>query len=107
MAAFCTLGNKPGLIEDVCVASDEEVGVYGFVFFRDGEWISEIIDDKLYLTNPGYDDSWIERNLIEDRKRVNSEEDYRRIYQVVECLPRGCYLLTEADRLWCVVLRSM
>lgn len=42
-AALCTLGNKPGLIEDVCVARDEEVGVYGIVFFRDGEWISEII----------------------------------------------------------------
>ncbi|PSS20630.1 hypothetical protein M430DRAFT_66307 [Amorphotheca resinae ATCC 22711] len=64
-AALCTLGNKPGLIEDVCVARDEEVGVYGI----------------LYLTKPDYDESWIERNLIEDRKRINSEEDYRRIYQ--------------------------
>lgn len=81
MAALCTLGNKPGLIEKVCVARDEEVGVYGFVFHRDGEWRSEIIDDKLYLTKPDYDESWIERNLIEDRQRINSEEDYRKIYQ--------------------------
>ena len=82
MAALCTLGNKPGLIENVCVARDEEVGVYGFVFYRDGEWISEIIDDKLYLIKPDYDESWLERNLIEDRQRINSEEDYRKIYQV-------------------------
>ena len=82
MAALCTLGNKPGLIDKVCVARNEEVGVYGFVFHRDGEWRSEIIDDKLYLTKPDYDESWIERNLIEDRQRINSEEDYRKIYQV-------------------------
>ncbi|KAG0652956.1 hypothetical protein D0Z07_0085 [Hyphodiscus hymeniophilus] len=81
MAALCTLGNKPGLIDKVCVARNEEVGVYGFVFHRDGEWRSEIIDDKLYLTKPDYDESWIERNLIEDRQRINSEEDYRKIYQ--------------------------
>lgn len=47
MAALCTLSNKPGLIERICVARDEAVGVYGFVFHRDGEWISEIIDDKV------------------------------------------------------------
>lgn len=47
MAALCTLSNKPGLIERCCVARDEKVGVYGFVFHRDGEWISEIIDDKV------------------------------------------------------------
>ena len=82
MAALCTLGNKAGLIEKVCVARNEEVGVYGFVFHRDGEWKSEVIDDKLYLTKPDYDESWVERNLIEDRQRINSEEDYRKIYQV-------------------------
>lgn len=81
MAALCTLGNKPGLIEKVCVARDEQIGVYGFVFYRDGEWISEIIDDKLYLIKPDYDESWEERNLIEDRQRIDSEEDYRKIYQ--------------------------
>lgn len=82
MAALGTLGNKPGLIDKICVARDEQVGVYGFVFHRDGEWRSEIIDDKLYLTKPDYDESWIERDLIEDRQRINSEEDYRKIYQV-------------------------
>lgn len=81
MSALCTLGNKSGLIEKVCVARDEKVGVYGFVFYRDGEWISEVIDDKLYLTKPDYDESWVERNMIEDARRINSEEDYRKIYQ--------------------------
>jgi hypothetical protein len=49
MAALCTISNKPGLIERCCVAHDQEVGVYGFVFHRDGEWFSEIIDDKVSL----------------------------------------------------------
>lgn len=47
MAALCTISNKSGLIERCCVAHDQEVGVYGFVFHRDGEWFSEIIDDKV------------------------------------------------------------
>ncbi|OLN81167.1 Calpain-8 [Colletotrichum chlorophyti] len=81
MAALCNLSNKPGLIEKVCVAHDQDVGVYGFVFHRDGEWFSEIIDDKLYLTKPDYDEGFLERILWEDRERVNSEEAYRRIYQ--------------------------
>jgi hypothetical protein len=31
------------------VARDENCGVYGFVFYRDGEWISTVVDDNLYL----------------------------------------------------------
>lgn len=49
MAALCTLSNKKGLIERLCVAHDQDVGVYGFVFHRDGEWISEIVDDFVSL----------------------------------------------------------
>ncbi|KAL7623538.1 hypothetical protein AAE478_007221 [Parahypoxylon ruwenzoriense] len=81
LAALCTLSNKPSLIEKLCVARDEQVGVYGFVFFRDGEWISEIIDDKLFLTKPDFDESFLERMLWEDRERINSEEQYRKAYQ--------------------------
>lgn len=32
------MGNKVGLIEQVCAARDEKVGVYGFVFYR-GEFL--------------------------------------------------------------------
>jgi hypothetical protein len=52
MAALCTLSNKKGLIEKLLVAHDQDVGVYGFVFHRDGEWISEIIDD--FVSIPSY-----------------------------------------------------
>ncbi|KAI8668408.1 Calpain catalytic domain-containing protein [Fusarium keratoplasticum] len=81
MAALCTLSNKPGLIERLCVAHDQAVGVYGFVFYRDGEWISEIVDDYLYLTKPDYDESYLDRVLFDNVERLDPEEAYRRIYQ--------------------------
>lgn len=36
-AAVSAVTNKSGLIEKLCPARNEEVGVYGFVFHRDGE----------------------------------------------------------------------
>ncbi|RMJ08276.1 hypothetical protein CDV36_012097 [Fusarium kuroshium] len=81
LAALCTLSNKPGLIERLCVAHDQAVGVYGFVFYRDGEWISEIVDDYLYLTKPDYDESYLDRVLFDNVERLDPEEAYRRIYQ--------------------------
>ncbi|KOS19825.1 Calpain-1 catalytic subunit [Escovopsis weberi] len=55
IAAISSLTAIPGMIEKLCVASDAEVGVYGFVHFRDGEWVHTIVDDFLYLTNPDFD----------------------------------------------------
>jgi len=42
-------------MEKICVMRDEEVGVYGFVFYHDGEWISTVVDDSLYLTSTDFD----------------------------------------------------
>ncbi|VBB75219.1 Putative calpain-1 catalytic subunit [Podospora comata] len=88
LAAICTLSNKPGLIERVCVARDENVGVYGFVFNRDGEWFSEIIDDKLYLIKQDYDEQVVdglinvERRIWDDiENRPDPEEIFRRNFQ--------------------------
>ena len=39
MSALCTLSNKEGLIQKVCVKRDEQVGVYGFVFNRGKSWM--------------------------------------------------------------------
>ncbi|KAH6695406.1 calpain-1 catalytic subunit [Plectosphaerella plurivora] len=49
LAAVATMAHRQDLMERVCVARDEECGVYGFVFQRDGEWISTVVDDNLYL----------------------------------------------------------
>ncbi|KAJ5686577.1 hypothetical protein N7536_009196 [Penicillium majusculum] len=81
MAALCTMGNKEELIKNICVARNEEVGIYGFVFHRDGEWQQCIVDDKLYLRAADYDESVIERPIWDDINRTDAEEEYRRVYQ--------------------------
>ncbi|CAG8472191.1 9508_t:CDS:2 [Ambispora leptoticha] len=48
LSSVSTCSNIPGLIETICVSRDEEVGVYGFIFFKDGDWISTVVDDQLY-----------------------------------------------------------
>lgn len=55
LAAVATIAHRKDLMDKVCVARDEECGVYGFVFQRDGEWISTVIDDNLYLTETDFD----------------------------------------------------
>lgn len=81
MAALCTMGNKAGLIEKICVARNEKIGIYGFVFYRDGEWQQCIVDDKLYLRAADYDESIDERPLWDDINRNDTEEEYRRVWQ--------------------------
>ncbi|RSL81992.1 hypothetical protein CEP52_017069 [Fusarium oligoseptatum] len=55
LAALATINCRKDLMERICVARDEECGVYGFVFYRDGEWISTVVDDNLYLTQEDFD----------------------------------------------------
>ncbi|KAL2866655.1 calpain-like protein [Aspergillus lucknowensis] len=81
MAALCTMGNKEGLIDKICVRRDEQVGVYGFVFYRDGEWQQCIVDDKLYLRAADYDESVDERPIWDDINRSDTEEEYRKVWQ--------------------------
>lgn len=49
LAALMAVSAKKELVDRLCVARHEKAGVYGFVFYRDGEWIHEVIDDKLFL----------------------------------------------------------
>jgi hypothetical protein len=81
MAALSTLGNKEGLIDRVCVARNEPVGVYGFVFYRDGDWRHTIIDDKLYLRVPDYEEALGERQLWDELGRPDTEDKYRKTWQ--------------------------
>ncbi|KAF2741854.1 cysteine proteinase [Sporormia fimetaria CBS 119925] len=82
MSALCTISNKEGLIQRVCVARDEKVGVYGFVFHRDGEWISEVIDDKLYLIKEDFDEATLGRHQwLELQNRKSPEDEYRAAMQ--------------------------
>lgn len=78
LSALCALCNNKDLIDKICVARDEVVGVYGFVFHRDGEWIQTIIDDKLYLiASDWWESSDDEKRTFEAVNRNEAEERYR------------------------------
>ncbi|CAG8710803.1 5420_t:CDS:2 [Ambispora leptoticha] len=49
LSAVSTCTNISGVIETICVERDEQVGVYGFIFFKDGDWVSTIVDDQLFI----------------------------------------------------------
>jgi hypothetical protein len=83
LMAICNMGSTANLLTKLCVEWDQDVGVYGFVLFRDGEWTSVIVDDKLYLRKPDYEDTDVQtRSIWEDnRVRINSQEEYRKEFQ--------------------------
>lgn len=58
-----------------------EIGIYGFVFHRDGEWIYSIIDDKLFLKSPCWDSPSMQRDLLKQIDREDVESVYRETYQ--------------------------
>lgn len=55
MSAIAVVSTVGDLISRICVHRDEEVGVYGFIFYRDSEWVDVIIDDLLYTKIPKYE----------------------------------------------------
>jgi hypothetical protein len=78
LAALTSVALRKQLMEKICVARDEECGVYGFVFYRDGGWIPTVVDDNLYLTNEDFDqdlcDSTGKRaRLYRKQKQTGSE----------------------------------
>lgn len=83
LMALCNIEGRESLVEKICVEKDQDVGIYGFVFFRDGEWVSVIVDDKLYLRKPDYEmcSEDVRLEWEANRVRVNSEEEYRKEYQ--------------------------
>ncbi|EDR03798.1 uncharacterized protein LACBIDRAFT_306873 [Laccaria bicolor S238N-H82] len=56
LSALAMASTTPGLIEKVCVARDEQVGVYGFVFFKNDRWIDVVIDDQLFTQIPKFEE---------------------------------------------------
>ncbi|KAK0726092.1 hypothetical protein B0H67DRAFT_482053 [Lasiosphaeris hirsuta] len=54
LSAVATICHRRDLMDKICVARNEACGVYGFVFYRDGAWISTVVDDVLFLTAPDF-----------------------------------------------------
>ncbi|KAG8709774.1 hypothetical protein FRC08_018066, partial [Ceratobasidium sp. 394] len=74
LSALATVSTMEDLVEKICVARDEKVGVYGFIFYRDSGWVDVIVDDLLYISIPKYEElSRPEKNLYHnDKDRFNS-----------------------------------
>ncbi|KAK7041561.1 hypothetical protein VNI00_009148 [Paramarasmius palmivorus] len=73
VSALATMSTYEGLVEKFCVARDEQIGVYGFIFFRDASWVTIIIDDFLYTNIPKFEElSYAEKQLYHhDKERYN------------------------------------
>ncbi|KAI0180097.1 cysteine proteinase [Hypoxylon sp. FL1284] len=81
VASLSALANVEDGIKRICVEYDTRVGIYGFVFYRDGEWIHSIVDDKLYLTSPCWDSPSMQREILNQIDRDEPEKVYRKTYQ--------------------------
>jgi len=81
LAAFSILTCNPTLVKAICPIQDPEVGIYGFVFYRDGDWHQSIIDDKLYLKAPSYDESGDVVLGMYDVRQPNQEVSYIDLFQ--------------------------
>ncbi|KAJ9664350.1 hypothetical protein H2198_000279 [Neophaeococcomyces mojaviensis] len=81
LAAFSILTCNPQLVKAICPIQDPDVGVYGFVFYRDGDWHQCIIDDKLYLKAPSYDESGDVVLGMYDVRQPNQESSYTDLFQ--------------------------
>lgn len=51
---IATMYRRNDLLQKVCVAHDQDCGVYGFCFYRDGGWIYSICDDQPALFNSDF-----------------------------------------------------
>lgn len=69
LSALATVSSLPRLLEEICVARDELVGVYGFVFYKDSGWVSVIIDDMLCTNVPQFEQlNELQQGLYHDDK---------------------------------------
>ncbi|EPQ56127.1 cysteine proteinase, partial [Gloeophyllum trabeum ATCC 11539] len=78
LATVCTAstGKETNWIEEhISVAHHPRIGVYGFIFFRDGCWEDVVIDDLLFVHSPKYETLPPEEQLRfrRDKHRYDTE----------------------------------
>ncbi|KAF8604400.1 cysteine proteinase [Ceratobasidium sp. AG-I] len=75
VSALSMVASKPELMGKICIAHDVNVGVYGFVFFKNGQWIDVIIDDILAVKVA----PWDRLNSSEKAIYHDNREGYNKI----------------------------
>jgi hypothetical protein len=46
LGAAASVAARPGLLDRVFPFADPEVGVYEVAFYRGGEWVKVVVDDR-------------------------------------------------------------
>ncbi|KAK0497318.1 hypothetical protein EDD18DRAFT_149737 [Armillaria luteobubalina] len=78
VSALAMVCAPKGLVEKFCVARDEKVGVYGFIFFRDNKWVDVIIDDLVCTSIPKFEElSGAEKQLYHNDKALYNRSSRR------------------------------
>ncbi|KAG8904982.1 hypothetical protein FRC00_013581, partial [Tulasnella sp. 408] len=67
-----------GLIEKVCVERDEQVGIYGFIFWRDSGWVDVVIDDYLCTKLPPWESLGYTEQMIYHHNREKYTKNARK-----------------------------
>ncbi|KAF8156192.1 hypothetical protein K438DRAFT_354592 [Mycena galopus ATCC 62051] len=84
ISALAATSTVKGLLESFCVARDEQVGVYGFVFWRDVRYVSVIVDDLLFTSVPKYEELSIAEKMLfqndKDRYNVSARKGNTTLY---------------------------
>ncbi|KAK7184461.1 calpain family cysteine protease [Paraphaeosphaeria sporulosa] len=86
LSAVATICSNPNLMDKICVARDDdcqECGVYGFVFYRDGEWIWTVVDDNLYVRDQDFDaygDNYDPTGVKERKYKKNNQTGSDALY---------------------------
>ena len=83
IAAVATICSSQELIKRVFVDKNEHCGVYGFVFYRDGEWISTVVDDNLFLKKNDFDakgDTYDPTGIQETKYRKSKQTGSEALY---------------------------
>ncbi|KAF7332285.1 Calpain catalytic domain-containing protein [Mycena kentingensis (nom. inval.)] len=70
LSALATMTTARGLIERFCVARDEQVGVYGFIFFRDTAWVTVVVDDLLFTSIPKFEELTLQEQTLYHRDKT-------------------------------------
>lgn len=72
ISAIGSLAGHTGLLQRICVAWDQDCGVYGFLLYRDGAWMHTLVDDYVYLRNSDFTpDSSSSRHTFEQRSKAH------------------------------------
>ncbi|PHH55425.1 Calpain clp-1 [Ceratocystis fimbriata CBS 114723] len=81
ISALTGLACVEDAVKRLCVCYDTRIGIYGFVFHRDGKWIYSIVDDRLFLTSPVWDAPSMQRDLLEQiDNNIDVEDKYNQTY---------------------------